>query len=256
MSKETEPAAQFKEETMVEHYEARQNLVVPGRSELYAAMLQMIAVGSERATLVDLGCGRATFSELLLKRFPHLDLILLDFSAAMLAAAERQLKPYAERVSFVHEDLNSGVWHSKLAGEVRGVVSSHAIHHLADKRKRQLYREIYEITDKRGFFINGDLVCAEDPHVNAHFEEVWVDFIFSNVSRTADFQKSAAMRAAIRERHHAAQQEEGDKPARMTDQISWLREVGFQAAFPFWQHFGFAALAAYKDPRELANIER
>ena len=253
MSGETTPAARFKDEETVERYEARQNFLVPGRLDMYHAMLQMIALGGEHATLVDLGCGRATFSELVLERFPNLELILVDFSAAMLTASERQLSPYADRVSFLHADFGSDAWRSKLPGTVRGVVSSHAIHHLTDPRKAQLYREIYEATDKGGFFINGDLVRAEDPSVNTHFREVWVDFIFTNVSSQASAKDKAVARDDIRAKHYASQEEEGDKPARMVDQLAWLRKAGFKTTVPFWQSFCFAA---YKDPESLTRIER
>jgi tRNA (cmo5U34)-methyltransferase len=88
------------------------------------------------------------------------------------------------------------------------VVSALAVHHLPADGKRDLFRRIARVLEPRGSFVLGDVVVPERPE-DAQIEIDWVV----------------------------------DLPDRAADQLSWLREVGFEAAV-VWSHRDLAVIRA------------
>lgn len=79
-------------------------------------------------TVLDAGCGSGRLTALLLERLPRGRVIAVDKSPAMLAEAERNLCPFATRVSFVCSDLTA----LELDAAVDVVVSTATFHWILD----------------------------------------------------------------------------------------------------------------------------
>ena len=88
-------------------------------------------------------------------------------------------------------------------------VSALAIHHLPDERKRELFAEVFALLAPGGAFYDLDVVAA--PTAELH----------------------AISQAAFGFDEH--QQDPSDQPARLEDQLVWLREAGFSDADCHWK---------------------
>ena len=95
-------------------------------------------------TVLDAGCGSGRLTALLLERLPRGRVIAVDKSPAMLAEAERNLCPFATRVSFVCSDLTA----LELDAAVDVVVSTATFHWILDHDA--LFRALHRALRPRG----------------------------------------------------------------------------------------------------------
>lgn len=119
--------------------------------------------------LLDLGCGDGRLSELLLAAHPGSTAVCVDVSETMLAAAAVRLGGSA---TLVHHDLERPLpAGGPTAGRFDAVVSSFAVHHLADRRKRSLYAEVADRLVAGGVLANLDIVASPTPALHAKWRE-------------------------------------------------------------------------------------
>jgi tRNA (cmo5U34)-methyltransferase len=86
----------------------------------------------ERALVVDLGAGSGRLVERVLTTFPNTRAVLVDQSEPFLALAERRLRSFGDRATFIHRRLQDD-WLSALSPQPstpNAIVSMSAIHHL------------------------------------------------------------------------------------------------------------------------------
>ncbi|HWD96038.1 MAG TPA: class I SAM-dependent methyltransferase [Acidimicrobiales bacterium] len=111
---------------------------------------------------VDLGAGDGIVASIVLSEYPFAVADLVDFSESMIEAGRRKMQEFSGRYRYVIWDMNDGPWPDDLCGPFDAAVSSAAIHHLANDRKRWLASEIFERLVPRGVFYNFDLFRNAD----------------------------------------------------------------------------------------------
>lgn len=200
------------------------------------AVLRMVLADSP-ARILELGAGTGLLSERLLERFPSATLLGVDGSPEMLARAQTRLTRFAgrsrlERRSF-EEFADSG-----FGGEDFDlIVSSFSLHHMRHDRLRAAYAGMRRRLSSAGQVLIADYVLTPHAVLQRRYEDIWVDTRIGNVrkalGRTLD--KAAAWRE-----HEATKAAEGDNPARLGDQLAWLREAGFEDVECHWKHFCYA----------------
>jgi len=114
------------------------------------------------------------------------------------------------------------------------VVSSVAIHHLPDVEKRDLFGRIYNSLAPGGVFINAEQILGATEWQQELYEEMHL-----NGARALGSDEDE-IRAAIERMTY-------DRCATLADQISWLREIGFQNADSFFHSFRFAVYAGWRE---------
>lgn len=124
----------------------------------------------EQFSFVDLGAGTGAAARAVLDRYPGARAILADYSPQMMEEGTRALAGYSGRYTYVEFDLGSGRWPAEIPAEVAAVISSLCVHHLPDRRKEQLFREISARLAPGGWYLNLDPVTAEDPVVEAAWQ--------------------------------------------------------------------------------------
>ena len=105
------------------------------------------------------------------------------------------------------------------------VISSLAIHHLADDEKAALFCAIYQRLRRGGIFINIDQIRGETAYLRNLYWEYWL----------ANVRRAKAAEAQIRE--SIARRTTYDQDALLTDQLHWLRAAGFESVDCVYKHY-------------------
>lgn len=186
---------------------------LPHRAEGERALLELVPREARR--IVDLGTGDGRLMALLRLQHPGASGVALDVSPTMIDAARRRFAGDPDVEVRAHDLARP------LPGDLRGaeaVVSSFAIHHLEDARKRSLYAEIHDLLVPGGVFANLEHVASPTPALHERFlAELGID--------------------------------QEDPSNRLTDvetQLGWLREIGFADVDCVWKWREMALLAGVR----------
>ena len=187
---------------------------IPHRAEGEAVLLDFIPRDVER--ILDLGTGDGRLLALLKIDRPGADAVALDFSPTMLDAARQR---------FLHDPTVKVVAHNledplPALGAFDAVVSSFAIHHCVDARKRALYAQVYDVLKPGGMFCNLEHVAPATAELHARFL------------------RALAMTEA--------EEDPSNKLVGVETQLGWLREIGFQEVDCHWKWLELALLGGRK----------
>jgi SAM-dependent methyltransferase len=192
--------------------------------------------------LLDLGCGDGILGRTVMAEYAHAAGVFVDFSEPMIEAAKK--KADSQRATFIIQDLASKTWTQSVSDHAPFglVLSGLAIHHLPDQRKRELYREIFDLLRPGGLFLNLEHVAPRSQWAQQAFDDLFVDSLWSHDQR----------RGGARTREDVAQQwyHRPDKTenilAPVELQCQWLGEIGFQDVDCFFKLFQLALFGGKK----------
>lgn len=188
---------------------------LPHRAEGTAVLVELLPEHVGR--VLDLGTGDGYLMGKVRAARPGVSGVACDFSDEMLDRARARFGA-AREIEVVHHDLDEPLPASW--GEFDLVVSSFAIHHLNDARKRALYGEVFTRLVPGGRFLNLD-------HVASPTEELHDEFLAAvGKTRQSD--------------------DPSNKLATVGDQLAWLRDAGFVHVDCHWKWLELALLAARK----------
>ena len=187
---------------------------IPHRTEGEGVVLDFVPHEAKR--ILDLGSGDGRLLALLLIDRPNAEGVAIDFSPTMLEAARTRFKEYS-RVKVIAHNLDERLPN---LGPFDAIVSSFAIHHSTDERKREIYREIYEALIPGGVFCNLEHVSPGSARLHARF-----------------------LRAL---KITEADEDPSNKLAPVDIQLAWLREIGFQDVDCYWKWLELALFGGTK----------
>jgi tRNA (cmo5U34)-methyltransferase len=179
-----------------------------------ATLIDELPAGISR--VLDLGSGDGRLLDLVLRARPEAVGVALDFSPLMLERLRARFDG-SSRVQVVTHDLDARL---PALGAFDAVVSSFAIHHLVDRRKRELYEEIHGMLNPGGVFCNLEHVASASAYGHARFLEAM-----------------------------DTKPEEEDPSNKLLDvqtQLEWLREIGFNDVDCYWKWRELALLVGFK----------
>jgi tRNA (cmo5U34)-methyltransferase len=205
--------------------------LIPDYPQMVEALVVAIPFDSSAPVrVIDLGCGTGTVAERVLGSFPNAQVICLDLAENMIEMARVKLRHHPQ-VHYVAGDFNN----VDVDGNYDVVVSSLALHHLVtDDDKRRIYRRIYGSLRSGGVFYNADIVLGASDFLQAAYMRQWRIFMGRNASREE-------IEAKWIPKYQAE-----DRPAKLTDQLAWLAEIGFVDVDVIWKHYNFAVYGARK----------
>ena len=191
-------------------------------SQFNATLSWMSVLVSNRARVLDLGCGPGTLAEKLLGAFPEMQVICSDGSDEMLKLARQRLASYGDRASFIQADFSGVNWTANLPRDLDAVVSARAIHNLRTlKLIGPVYREICGLLKVGGVFLNVERVNFATPALRHYFRDL-----------------------QIKTRGRAAKMD-GAAPS-LAQQFSLLRRAGFADIDCFWRETNTAIVGGFR----------
>jgi tRNA (cmo5U34)-methyltransferase len=187
---------------------------VPHREAGEATLLDELPDTVRR--VLDVGSGDGRLLALVLNARPGAEGIALDFSPHMLEQLRVRFASNRS-VRVVAHDLDRRL---PALGTFDVVVSSFAIHHLTDERKRALYREIWDVLEPGGVFCNLEHVLPLSARAHAKFLEA--------MSISPEDEDPSNILLDVR------------------TQLDWLRQIGFHGVDCHWKWRELALLAGTK----------
>jgi tRNA (cmo5U34)-methyltransferase len=186
------------------------------RGEGEAALLEFIPPQARR--ILDLGTGDGRLLALVLQLLAgedgaQVEAVAVDFSPAMLEAVRKRFASDA-RVRVVEHNLDEPL---PPLGQFDAVISSFAIHHLVDVRKRALYGEIFDRLTLGGVFCNLEHVASPTPRLHEQF--------LHRIGFTVGTEDPSNILLDVEA------------------QLAWLREIGFVDVDCHWKWRELALLA-------------
>ncbi|MBV8886316.1 MAG: class I SAM-dependent methyltransferase [Chroococcidiopsidaceae cyanobacterium CP_BM_RX_35] len=166
--------------------------------------------------ILDLGTGDGRLLALLKIDRPQASGIAVDFSPTMLQAVRERFAG-DQTVEVVEHNLDLPL---PSLGRFDVVVSSFAIHHCTDERKRSLYAEAFDLLEPGGVFCNLEHVASPTPVVHERF--------LNAIGITKETEDPS------------------NKLLDMETQLVWLREIGFTDVDCYWKWLELALLVGFK----------
>jgi tRNA (cmo5U34)-methyltransferase len=187
---------------------------IPHRTEGEAVLLEYVPKNARR--ILDLGTGDGRLLALLKIERPQAISVALDFSPTMLQAARAR---FAEdpTIEVVEHNLDQSL---PALGHFDAVVSSFAIHHCTDERKRSLYAEILDVLEPGGVFCNLEHVASPNPVMHERF--------LKSIGYTPE------------------SEDPSNQLLDVETQLVWLRELGYQHVDCYWKWLEMALLIGFK----------
>jgi amino acid adenylation domain-containing protein len=194
-------------------------------------------------TAIDLGSGDGFLGRTLLEHFPDCHVWFLDFSDPMLDSARDKLGR-SDRATIIKADFASSEWISELGNcpTFDLVASRLAIHHQTNFRKKQLYREIYDLLSVGGIFLNLEQVASATAGIGEVYREYLIDHLHA-FYRQSDPDRS---RQSVADAFYSSPARKEDLLALVEAQCGWLREIGFQDVDCFFKVFEHAMFGGRK----------
>lgn len=187
---------------------------VPHRTEGEAVLLTQVPQDVKR--ILDLGTGDGRLLALLKIDRPQTEAIALDFSPTMLALARNR---FADDATIQVIDHNFDQPLPDL-GQFDAIVSSFAIHHCSDERKRSLYTEIFGRLQPGGIFCNLEHVASSTPNLHRQF--------MTAIGQSVETEDPSNQLLDV------------------DTQLRWLREIGFTDVDCYWKWLELALLVGVK----------
>lgn len=218
---------------------------IPLAKEQIELMLRVIdACNIKVERILDLGCGDGILAASILQKYTDVTSVLLDISEPMIQAARSKLKKCNENLEFVLLDFGESRWIEKLKakGPFSVVVSGFSIHHQTDKRKQELYSEIFELLIPGGLFLNLENVSSSTEWVSSLFDGYFIDSLYNMHLLNGD----GKARQEVAEEWYHREDIEVNKLAPVEKQCEWLREIGFCDVDCYFKVFEIALFGGRK----------
>lgn len=245
-----------------EAYDESAPVIHPRYVEVQEQIVGRLPYSAEEPfTVVDLGGGSGRLAERILQQFTAATVTVVDQSEPFLALAERRLKRFASRASFVQCRLQDwpscgrvsprvelGV--SERCDHVDVIVSTSAIHHLEPAEKQALFAKCFAALKPGGLFINGD---EYRPASDADFRALLEKWSAHMQGAIAAGHIPDSFRATFDQWHDrnirrfAEPKKSGDDcQETIHTQVAYLSEVGFKQIETVWAKELWAVLLSHK----------
>ena len=224
---------------------------IPGADLQLATIEKIVRLWCDRpCEVMDLGCGDGILGRYLLNIFPTARCTFVDFSEPMLESLNEKVSSLSN-VKVVKGDFSSPLWLDGVSQSAPFdiVISGFSIHHQPDKRKQQLYAEIYHLLSPGGVFLNLEHVASLTPAGEQLFDEFFLDYLHHFHTRSVP----DTTRESIAATYYNRADKKENILAPVEEQCRWLREIGFRDVDCFFKIFELALFGGRKSSKFLTT---
>lgn len=220
-----------------EHFEIKyydydkliQNLI-PKYTEMHNLVVELVDFPQDqKLNFLDLGVGTGQTALSLLNKFPRATLDGIDISPKMIKQAKIRLKKYVDKVAFYEQDIKKLVVKKKYDA----CIAILSVHHLDEKQKPILFRKIFDKLNENGIFVIADIIKFDSKRVTKKKENEWKKFLINNLGKR-------------RGQYWFENYLEEDLPSSISNQLKWLKQVGFKEVKCVWEYMNYAAFFGIK----------
>jgi tRNA (cmo5U34)-methyltransferase len=201
---------------------------VPLAIEQIDTVLRLLSAGGGQVQrFLDLGRNDAVLAASILGEYPHAHGCVIERDEKRLATARRHLQAHASQLAFALADLRSPEWLDPLANQAPydAVVAGFAAQELLPRRKRELFRDVFQLLQPGGVFVLIEHVASATRWTEEILDDYMIQAVFG-----AQLRKSAGKsRAQVARDFFASDAGETFQTAPLEVQCDWLMEVGFQS---------------------------
>jgi tRNA (cmo5U34)-methyltransferase len=219
------------------------DLVVIERKRTLTILERLFAYRFQRRaglTMLDLGCGDGSVTEIIRSRYPENTFCLLDGSEFMLEKAKQRLGDRG--VMFRKETFQEYLDRPPESEKYDFVCSANAIHHLELSEKERLYLKIFQELKAGGLFVNSDPVVPSSERSEKWQFNLWIDWM-----REAAEERGVALDPNIIEGvPFEYKRKPENKPSGLAEQLQLLQKTGFQDVDCFYKYSIFAVFGGTK----------
>jgi tRNA (cmo5U34)-methyltransferase len=191
-------------------------------------------------SFLDLGCGDGFLGKVVFSEY-QVEGTFLDCSEEMISKAKQNTGGMG---SFIVQDFGQKGWVSSL-GENRSfdlIISGFAIHHISDSEKIRLYKDVYQLLNPKGIFLNLEHVKSATEPLEEIFQDLFNDCLLEYHLGIGDNRT----KAEIKEHYHDPEHQALNKLASTEDQCQWLRDAGFKNVDCYLKIFELALVGGTK----------
>lgn len=200
---------------------------IPFAEQQIELMLRIVDKACPRLRrFLDLGCGDGVLGGALLSRYPEAQGFFLDFSVTMIEAAQKKVSPISRHAVFKVQDYGHPAWTDAVKdySPFDVIISGFSIHHQPDERKKEIYRQIFDLLVPGGLFLNLEHVASATPWIQTVFDDYFVEAL-CRYHQTRGTPKTPEQ---ITSEYYHRPDKAANILAPVEAQCQWLRQIGFQ----------------------------
>ena len=214
---------------VAEEYDSNRKRFIPCFDDYYENTTKFIAANIIRPKrILDLGAGTGLLSYFWYKHFPKSEYVLVDIADEMLNVARKRFSGL-ENVDYQVLDYSKEFPN----GKYDIITSALSIHHLENKKKRELFANIYNSLPDGGVFINYDQFCAGSDKMNTWFDSYWENHLENSGLTTKDIELWKERRKL-------------DRECSVEEEIDMLHKCNFSEVKCIYSNQKFSVIVAVK----------
>lgn len=213
---------------VAEKYDEQRRQLIPLIDMFYGTGAELVKINNSEGRILDLGAGTGLFTKYVIEKHPEAQYTLIDIAEEMLNVAKERFSAF-KNVKFKVLDYRNNIEKDNYDA----VISSLSIHHLDSTEKKRLYKNIYNLLDDNGVFINADQVKGEDEYSEEIVKGYHVQYI-----------KNCSLSDADKEKTYDRMKL--DKMDTMSSQIEMLKNAGFKSVDIYFKYYNFVVFRAQK----------
>lgn len=193
-------------------------------------------------TFLDLGCGDGFLGYYVYELYPEARGVFLDHSPEMIQKARK--KEADQNSEFVIQNFDDPDWYRTIltCRKFDLIIAGYSIHHIENEEKISLYRDIFELLNTHGIFLNLEHVSSSTPVVQEMFTELFLDGMFNYHVHTNDPKTREELEKIYQDPEHKIL----NKLESVENQCLWLKDIGFTNVDCFMKIFELALFGGTK----------
>lgn len=193
-------------------------------------------------TFLDLGCGDGFMGHFIYQLYPNAHGVFLDFSQEMIKKAKA--KDVGQMSEYVVQDFADPNWYRSIKPSLKFdlIIAGYSIHHIENNQKQRLYKDVFELLNPNGIFLNLEHVSSPTPVIEEMFNELFSDGMFNYHKQIKD----GKSKEEIDRLHNDPEHKVLNKLESVEKQCEWLRDIGFTHVDCYMKIFELALFGGTK----------